>query len=79
MTIRLTTTPDGMTIRVEGHLTEAHVPDLRAARESANALCSLDLSGLRSADSDGIRALRSLVESGTELTIKKEQSSSERT
>ena len=66
MTVRLTTTPDGMTIRVEGHLTRADVADLRAACESANAPWSLDLSGLRSADTDGIRALQSLLKSGAE-------------
>lgn len=67
MTIRLTTTPDGMTIRVEGHLMGADVPDLRTAWESANAPRRLDLTGLRSADADGIRLLRALQESGAEL------------
>ena len=41
--------------------------DLRAACESANKSLRLDLSGLRSADKDGTRALRSLLEAGTEL------------
>ena len=38
VTIRVTDTTDGTTttIRVEGRLTEADVPDLRAACESAN-------------------------------------------
>jgi len=67
MSIRFTLAPDGMTIYIEGRLLGADLPDLKAVYESANAPCSLDLSGLRSADADGIRALRSLMESGTEL------------
>jgi hypothetical protein len=55
------------TIRIEGQLTSASVADLRAACESANPPFRLDLSGLRSADSDGIRALQSLAEAGAEL------------
>ena len=55
------------TIRIEGELTSASVPDVRAACGSANPPLRLDLSGLRSADSDGIRALRSLSEAGAEL------------
>ncbi len=69
MTIRVTSTTDGTTtqVRVEGLLAGADVPDLRAVCESTDAPLSLDLSGLRSADADGIRALRALVESGAEL------------
>jgi anti-anti-sigma regulatory factor len=55
------------TIRIEGKLTSTSVPDVRAACESANPPLRLDLSGLRSADRDGIRLLRSLLEDGTEL------------
>ncbi len=55
------------TIRIEGQLTSASVPDVRAACGSANPPLRLDLSGLRSADSDGIRALQSLSEAGAEL------------
>jgi anti-anti-sigma regulatory factor len=55
------------TIRIEGKLTSADVPDVRAACGSANPPLRLDLSGLRSADSDGIRALQSLSEAGAEL------------
>ena len=55
------------TIRIEGELTSASVPDVRAACGSANPPLRLDLSGLRSADSDGIRALLSLSEKGAEL------------
>jgi len=69
VTIRVTDTTDGTTttIRVEGRLTEADVPDLRAACESANPPLRLDLSGLRWADTYGTQALRSLLESGAEL------------
>ena len=69
MTIRISTEVGETvtTIRIEGRLQSSSVPDLRAACESANAPWHLDLSGLRSADADGIRALRSLLESGAEL------------
>ena len=69
MTVRVSSVTDGTTttIRVEGRLTGADMPDLRAACESTNAPWRLDLSDLRSADTDGIRALRSLLESGAEL------------
>jgi anti-anti-sigma regulatory factor len=55
------------TIRIEGQLTSSNVPDVRAACESANPPLRLDLSGLRSADRDGIRALQSLSDAGAEL------------
>ncbi len=69
MTIRVSTEAGqtGTTIRIEGRLTAAELPDVRAACDSANPPLRLDLSGLRSADSDGIRALRSLSETGAEL------------
>ena len=41
--------------------------DVRAVCESANTPLRLDLSGLKSADSDGIRALLSLSQTGAEL------------
>ena len=43
------------------------VPDVLAACESARPPLRLDLSGLRSADVDGIRAIRLLSETGAEL------------
>lgn len=55
------------TIRIDGQLTSTGVDNLRGACESAKPLLRLDLSGLRSADSDGIRALQSLSEAGAEL------------
>ncbi len=69
MTIRVSTEAGKTmtTIRIEGQLTSVRVPDVRAACESANPPIRLDLSGLRSADSDAIRALQSLSEAGAEL------------
>ena len=69
MTIRVSTEAGEAftTIRIEGQLTSASVPDVRAACESANSPLRLDLSGLRSADRDGIRALQSLSKVGAEL------------
>ena len=69
MTIRVTTEAGETvtTIRIEGQLTSSSVPDVRAACESANPPLRLDLSGLHSADTDGIRALQSLSEAGAEL------------
>lgn len=69
MTIRVSTEAGETvtTIRIEGTLTSSSVPDVRAACESAHPPLRLDLSGMRSADSDGIRALQSLSEAGAEL------------
>jgi anti-anti-sigma regulatory factor len=55
------------TIRVEGQLTSDGVPVVKAACESANPPLLLDLSDLRSADSDGIRTLQWLSQAGAEL------------
>ena len=69
MTIRLTASTDGTTttVLVEGHLTSADPPDVSAACQPADAALCLDLSNLKSADADGVRALRSLSEKGAEL------------
>ena len=69
MTIRVSTEAGKTmtTIRIEGQLTSDGVPDVRAACESASPPIRLDLSGLQSADSDAIRALQSLSETGAEL------------
>ena len=69
MTIRVTTEAGETvtTIRIEGQLTSAGVPDVRASLESVSRPLQLDLSGLRSADRDGIRVLLSLAEAGAEL------------
>ena len=69
MTIRITTKvgPKATTIQIDGQLTGPDLPDVRAACDSANPPLRLDLSGLKSADVEGIQALRSLSESGAEL------------
>ena len=69
MTIRVSTEAGqtGTTIRIEGRLTAAELPDVRAACDSAHRPLRLDLSGLRSVDIEGSRALRSLSETGAEL------------
>ena len=69
MTIRVSTEvrKTVTTIRIEGRLTGAELPGVRAICESATPPLRLDLSGLKSADVDGIRALRSLSETGAEL------------
>ena len=69
MTIRVSTEGGKTitTIRIDGQLTSTGVDDLRGACESAKPPLRLDLSGLLSADSDAIRALKSLSEAGAEL------------
>jgi ABC-type transporter Mla MlaB component len=69
LAIRLTTEvgQSATTIRIEGKLTSAELPDLRGACELAGAPLRLDLKDLRSADMDGIRLLLSLAETGAEL------------
>ena len=69
MTIRISTAA-GETVTIillEGQLTGSGVPDVKAACESASPPLWLDLSGLRSADTDGILALLSLSKAGAEL------------
>ena len=56
-----------ITIRIEGRLTGVDLPFVRAACESADRPLRLDLSGLKSVDIDGVRALRSLSETGAKL------------
>ncbi len=55
------------TIRVEGHLEAETVSDLQNECRSADPPLRLDLSGLLSADTDGIQTLRSLSARGAEL------------
>ena len=58
----------GTVVRIEGRLDAPAVPDLLAACRSVGHPLRLDLSGLRSADVDGVEALRRLVEAEAELT-----------
>ncbi len=69
MTFRVSTEAGetSTTIRIEGRLAGVDLPAVTAACESANPPLRMDLSGLKSADVDGIRALRSLSETGAEL------------
>ena len=62
MSFRITTIEKSnkSTIRVEGQLDASAVPDLQREIQVAKAPIEIDLSGLRSADAEGIRALRSL-------------------
>jgi hypothetical protein len=55
------------TIRIDGKLTSIGIDALREACDSAQPPLRLDLSGLRSADTDGVRALQSLSLAGAEL------------
>ena len=69
MTIRVSTEAGETvtTIRIEGRLTGADLADIRAACARAKPRLRLDLSGLMSADNDGIRALQLLSKTGAEL------------
>ncbi len=69
MSIRITTSKDdkATTIRVEGRLNAEAVPDLQREVKLASAPLRLDLSGLISADAEGIKKLRALSAKGAEL------------
>lgn len=69
MAIRISSLTEGRThtVRVEGRLEAAFVPDLLAESRSEEAAVRLDLSGLQSADEGGLRALRALRAGGAEL------------
>jgi anti-anti-sigma regulatory factor len=70
MTLRITASSDGATktIRAEGRLDSATVPDLLAECDGTGPPLRLDLSGLRSVDASGVEALRSLASKGAELS-----------
>ena len=69
MTSRITTSHDdsAWTIRVEGRLDADAVPDLRAQVKLTSGPLWMDLSGLKSADAEGIKELRALSAKGAEL------------
>ena len=69
MTIRITSTKNdkATTIRVKGRLNTEAVPDLQREVQLASAPLRLDLSGLISADAEGIKELRALSAKGAEL------------
>ncbi len=57
---------DETIIRLEGRLSATRVKDLKKAVQGARGTVLLDLSGLRSADTEGVLALRSFAK-GTKL------------
>ena len=69
MAIRISASTDGgvRTVRVEGRLEAGFVTDLLAEGHSGETRLRLDLSGLQSADRDGVRALLSLRAGGAVL------------
>ncbi len=69
MTIRIVTSKDDKTttIQVEGRLNAETVLDLRGEVKLSSAPLRLDLSGLISADAEGIKELRALSAKGVEL------------
>ena len=69
VTIRITRYTEGKAavLRIEGLLSADTVPDLEAVCRFAEPPLRLDLSGLSSADKDGIRTLRRLSAEGAEL------------
>jgi anti-anti-sigma regulatory factor len=58
---------DETIIRLEGRLSAKRVEDLKKAFQMARGTVLLDLSGLQSADAEGVLALRSFAAKGTKL------------
>jgi hypothetical protein len=52
---------------VDGRLTSADTSELEEVCQAETFPCSLDLSDLRSADADGVTALKRLADVGTKL------------
>ncbi len=69
MIVRITTVAGEMTtaIRVEGRLTAGNMADLQSELQAAGTPVELDLSGLISADAEGVRLLRALSAKGAKL------------
>ena len=69
MTVRISAYGKGATttICVEGRLTAGEVSDLQRQCHETDGSPRLDLSGLLSADQEGIRALRLFLSQGIEL------------
>jgi hypothetical protein len=70
MTVRITrATVDGkLTVRIEGRLESADASRLEDEFGSEAPSVTFDLSGLLSADPDGVRSLQSLRDGGAKLT-----------
>ena len=58
---------DETILRLEGRLRATGVKDLKKAIQEAAGTVLLDLSGLQSADDEGVRALRSFAAKGAKL------------
>jgi anti-anti-sigma regulatory factor len=69
LTFRITSASgeDETIIRLEGRLSAKRVEDLEKAVQVAPGTVLLDLSGLRSADAEGVMALRSFAAEGAKL------------
>ena len=69
MTFRITSVSgtDETILRLEGRLGAIGVKDLKKAVQAAPGTVLLDLSGLQSADAEGVLALRSFAANGAKL------------
>jgi anti-anti-sigma regulatory factor len=69
VSFRITTLAEGkeQTVRVEGRLTANGLPELRREIRLTGGGARLDLSGLTSADADGVRELLDLSARGSKL------------
>jgi len=69
MTLRITPAGSGpsATLKVDGRLTSEEVAELRHACDRVEGRLTLDLSGLQSADRQGVSALQELRTKGAEL------------
>lgn len=68
MTLRITPhEDDSELLKLDGTLTHEEVPVLYGVVETKGAPVRLDLSGLQSADRDGLAALRQLRDGGASL------------
>ena len=66
MTVRITATPSqaGTLVNVDGDLDMENASELEAVCESASGRVVLDLSDLKTLDSDGEACLRQLIDGG---------------
>jgi anti-anti-sigma regulatory factor len=69
MTLRITPAGSGQstTLKIDGRLTSEEVPELRLACDRVEGPLVLDLSGLQSADRQGVSVLQELRTKGAEL------------
>lgn len=69
MTFRISSVPgeEETIVRLEGSLDARAINDLTKAVQAASGNVLLDLSGLQSADAEGVPALRSFADKGAKL------------